>query len=511
MIVAMDTFNGIGKNGTLPWNIPEDLKHFSEITRKTEGEGGKNMVVMGRKTWDSIPLIKRPLKGRVNVVLTTQDLKNTPQYQNIEGQLYFVSRTDSIPTIAMTCGVEKIFIIGGTSVYEAFASQVNKVYVTRVHGDFHCDAYFPSTISPKSISDCECHENYRFETWYLNDAFEQKENVVEKRKEGVKTDMKDDMKVDMNETARDEQGYFNPHDAEYARVLRHVLQNGKKRSDRTGTGTISVFAPDPMRFDISESVPLLTTKKMAWKGIIKELLWFLRGDTDAKILQKQGVRIWDGNTSREFLDKVGLQYEEGIIGAGYGWQFRRFGAPYDQKFADSKNITPEDSKRLGGFDQIAYVDRLLEEDPFSRRIYINLWNANDIDKMALTPCHLGINMYVEEDKVGKRHLSAHIYIRSNDLFLGNPYNIFSYAVFVYIMAKRHDMSPKDLVISFGDAHIYSDHIEQVKEQLDRYSYPAPRLTLSDRIKDISFEEMDVQDFILNDYVSHPAIKAKMSA
>ena len=309
-----------------------------------------------------------------------------------------------------------------------------------------------------------------------------------------------------------ENGIINKHDQAYADLLRHVLENGTPRIDRTGMGTISMFAPNPLRFDISETVPLLTTKKMAWKGIIKELLWFLRGDTDARILQEQGVRIWDGNSTKTFLEKRGLPYEEGILGPVYGWSFRRFGAKYDPAFADSRNITSEDAARLGGADQIKYIENLLKTDPFSRRIYVNLWNPKALNEMALPPCHLSINLYVSEDPNanGVKHLSGHVYIRSNDLFLGNPYNIFSYAVFLYILAKRTDMKPKDLIISIGDAHIYKDHVEQVHEQLGRSSFQAPTLQLADRIKDVDYGDITIDDFILRGYLSHSSIKGSMS-
>jgi len=304
---------------------------------------------------------------------------------------------------------------------------------------------------------------------------------------------------------------MNDHDEKYAELLNYVLEHGHERTDRTGTGTISVFAPNPLRFDISETVPLLTTKKMGWKGIIKELLWFVRGDTDANILKDQGVHIWDGNSSRGFLDARGLSYREGVIGPSYGWCFRTFGAPYNEKYADSKEITDLARKELDGFDQLMYVENLLKSDPFSRRIYMNLWNAKDLDKMALPPCHVGINLYVSEEKDGDKLLSGHIYIRSNDLFLGNPYNIFSYTVFIYILAKRCNMKPKELVISFGDAHIYKDHVEQVKEQLSRTSFSAPRLVLSDRVREADYSELTIDDFSVIGYQSHPAIKAAMSA
>ncbi len=296
----------------------------------------------------------------------------------------------------------------------------------------------------------------------------------------------------------------NDHEKQYLDLLQKILENGNVRRDRTGTGTLSIFAPNPLQFDISQTVPLLTTKRMDWKGIIKELLWFIRGDTDAKILRKQGVRIWDGNTSREFLDQRGLPYDEGILGPGYGWQMRHFGAKYDEKYADSSKC---DFK--GGFDQIAYVENLLKTDPFSRRIYMNYWNAKDLDKMALTPCHVSCQFYVEE-KEGQKLLSSHVYIRSQDFFLGNPYNIFSYTVLTYILAKKCGMFPNRITISFGDVHIYMDHVEQVKEQLMRSPKYPPKLILSESLFTKDYPEISINDFNVIDYDYLPPIKARMS-
>ena len=394
MIVAMDSSNGIGKGGTLPWNIPADLKRFSTITKGTTPFA--NMVVMGRKTWESLPTKSRPLPHRVNVVLTRNpekiDTSEIPP--NMKEFAFFVDDMQQIHAIAQHMQVKTVFIIGGSTVYETFASKVTHAYVTKVHGDYRCDTFFPSVIRPREIYGVGHHPTHCYELWKMPSfAFDNGNN---------------------NTSLRATMTIVNKHDAEYCKLLRYVLEHGIERSDRTGTGTLSIFAPHPPRFDISESVPLLTTKKMGPKGIIKELLWFLRGDTDAKILQRQGVHIWDENTSREFLDKRGLPYEEGVTGPGYGWSFRRFGGDYDERYADSANITPEISSKLGGFDQLMYVENLLKNDPESRRIYMNLWNAKDLSKMALPPCHVGIQFYVSN----KVDLSCHVYIRSNDLFLG---------------------------------------------------------------------------------------------
>jgi len=287
----------------------------------------------------------------------------------------------------------------------------------------------------------------------------------------------------------------------YLNLLKKTLYFGEKRDDRTGTGTISLFG-EQLRFDISTSVPLLTTKKMGPKSIIHELLWFLRGDTNANNLKAVGVNIWDGNTTREFLDSRGLtNYPDGDIGAGYGFQWRHFGTEYG---------TCVDDYTGKGVDQIAYILNELLINPTSRRMYITAWNPSALDTMALPPCHVSAQFYVNIDKTGAKHLSCHMYQRSVDQFLGLPYNIFSYSVLTYIMAKKTGMTPKELIISMGDTHIYNNHIDQVNEQLSRIPYSFPRLQLSDTIITKDFSEITIDDFTILGYVSHPTIKAPMA-
>ncbi len=292
---------------------------------------------------------------------------------------------------------------------------------------------------------------------------------------------------------REETGYLD--------LLRDVLETGVRRADRTGTGTLSLFAPDPLRFNISESIPLYTTKKVPWKMVIKELLWFLRGHTDAALLQEQGVHIWDGHTSESFLRQRGLPYAPGILGPGYGWQWRRFGAPYDESLANA-----DVDANAGGADQIAYIERLLKTDKQSRRIYLNAWNAKDLDQMALVPCHVACQFHVDPND----GLSAHVYMRSNDLFLGNPFNVFSYGVLTHLLALRCGLKPKELVVSFGDAHVYNDHLHQVTEQLKRPVYKPPCLLINDRVRDLEYKDITVDDFVVNNYEHHPALKGVMS-
>jgi len=288
-------------------------------------------------------------------------------------------------------------------------------------------------------------------------------------------------------------------EVQYLDLLKHVLENGRKRSDRTGTGTISTFAHQ-LRFDISQSIPLLTTKKMAWKSVIRELIWFLKGSTDASTLSKQGVHIWDGNTTREFLDTRGLtSLPEGDIGAGYGFQWRHFGATY--------KTCKDEYSELDGCDQVKYVLDMLRKDPTSRRIFMSAWNPLHMDKMALPPCHVSAQFYVDDDK----GLSCHMYQRSVDCFLGLPFNIFSYSVLTYILAEMTGHKPCELIISTGDTHIYIDHVEQVKEQLSRAPLEPPCLRLSDAIKTKHVDELKIEDFELVGYQHHQPIKAKMSA
>lgn len=287
----------------------------------------------------------------------------------------------------------------------------------------------------------------------------------------------------------------------YLGLLEKILNEGNHRGDRTGTGTISLFGQQ-MKFDISNEIPILTTKFVPWKSCIKELIWFLKGQTDVSILQNQGVKIWDGNSSRDFLDKQGLtNLPIGDIGAGYGFQWRHCGADYK---------TCKDNYDGQGFDQVQFILNELKTNPTSRRMYMTAWNPSALNKMALPPCHLSAQFYVEIDDNGDKHLSCQMYQRSVDTFLGCPWNIMSYSVLTYIFAMMCNMKPKELIMCLGDTHIYKNHIEQVKEQLNRQPYPFPKLVLSESIKTKNIDEIEINDFALVDYIYHPAIKGVMA-
>jgi len=261
---------------------------------------------------------------------------------------------------------------------------------------------------------------------------------------------------------------------QYLELLEHVMKNGTEKRDRTGTGTISVFGYQ-MRFDLEQGFPLLTTKKLHLKSIIHELLWFISGDTNIKYLNDKGVRIWN-----EWADK------DGNLGPVYGYQWRSWPA------ADGRKI-----------DQLSNVIESIKRSPDSRRLIVNSWNAGDIEKMALPPCHILFQFYVAKGK-----LSCQLYQRSCDIFLGVPFNIASYALLTLMVARITGLKPGEFIHTLGDAHIYLNHIEQVKLQLSRIPYPLPKMVLNQSVTDIS--GFRYEDFTLTDYIAHPNIKGNIS-
>ncbi|MGB5275945.1 MAG: thymidylate synthase [Gammaproteobacteria bacterium] len=261
---------------------------------------------------------------------------------------------------------------------------------------------------------------------------------------------------------------------QYLDLMRYVRDKGVHKQDRTGTGTLSVFGHQ-MRFDLSEGFPLVTTKKCHIKSIIHELLWFISGDTNIKYLQTHGVRIWN-----EWAD------EHGDLGPVYGYQWRSWPA------VDGRHI-----------DQISQVIEQIRDTPDSRRIIVSAWNVGEIDNMALPPCHMMFQFYVADGK-----LSCQLYQRSADIFLGVPFNIASYALLTMMIAQVCDLAPGDFVHTLGDAHLYTNHLEQADEQLSRNPYPLPVIKINPEAKSIF--DFKYEDFELVGYEAHPHIKATVA-
>lgn len=261
---------------------------------------------------------------------------------------------------------------------------------------------------------------------------------------------------------------------QYLDMLRHVREHGLRKTDRTGTGTLSVFGYQA-RFDLSQGFPLVTTKKLHLKSIIYELLWFLKGDTNVKYLQDHGVSIWD-----EWAD------ENGELGPIYGKQWRSWPGP------DGKTI-----------DQISRTLDLIRRNPDSRRIIVNAWNVGELEQMSLTPCHALFQFWVGEGK-----LSCQLYQRSADVFLGVPFNIASYALLTHMFAQQCDLEPGEFIWTGGDTHLYLNHLKQADEQLAREPYPLPKLAI--QRKPPSIFEYEYEDFQVVDYQAHPSIKAPIA-
>ena len=261
--------------------------------------------------------------------------------------------------------------------------------------------------------------------------------------------------------------------------MRHVRENGNKKEDRTGTGTLSVFGYQ-MRFNLREGFPMVTTKKCHLKSIVHELLWFLSGDTNIKYLQNNGVRIWN-----EWAD------DEGNLGPVYGSQWRSW-PTIDKSGANGEHV-----------DQISQIIDQIKNNPDSRRIIVSAWNVGEIENMALPPCHMMFQFYVADGK-----LSCQLYQRSADIFLGVPFNIASYALLTMMVAQACDLAPGDFVHTLGDAHLYSNHLEQADEQLSRKPFPLPVMKINPEVKSIF--DFTFDDFELVGYEAHPHIKATVA-
>ncbi|KUI53073.1 Thymidylate synthase [Cytospora mali] len=309
---------------------------------------------------------------------------------------------------------------------------------------------------------------------------------------------------------------------QYLDLVREILDDGEHRPDRTGTGTYSIFAPRPLKFSLNRDgtpiYPLLTTKRVFHRAVLAELLWFVSGATSSLSLSEQGVKIWDGNGSREFLDSVGLGHREaGDLGPVYGFQWRHFGAEYVDARTDYTGQ---------GVDQLAEVVHKLRTNPYDRRIIMSAWNPADLKKMALPPCHMFAQFYVsyprsrtaatageEEGEVGgekpKGHLHCQLYQRSCDMGLGVPFNIASYALLTHMIAHVCDLVPGSLTQVMGDAHVYCDHVDALRTQLEREPRDFPELEIK-REKGGSIDGWKVEDFEVKGYNPHKTIAMKMS-
>jgi len=524
----MDLNGGIGLNGTLPWSIPKDLQHYGAVSRFIQPERRYvensflqtncigpniksnvnlfqnqhqqkkkiNINIMGRKTYYSIPDKHKPLKDRINLVITSKarELKNDP----VKNLFYVKDFTEmerfcqdfSDGTLSKDLNVHnyefnEAFVTGGVTICEEFCrneslkDQVKTLYLTFIHSEVKCDVFWkvPEYFQTVSISKTEVHKGlvYDFRV-FVNKNLLGKVNI-------------DELVV------YDSLTRHAPHEEyQYLNHIQDIIKSGKEKTDRTGTGTFSKFGLT-MKFDCSMTFPLLTTKDTYWKGIVEELLWFVKGCTSNKALQEKKVKIWDGNSTREYLDSIGLsEREEGDLGPVYGFQWRHSGADYTTMHEDYTGK---------GVDQLGEVISTIMKNPDSRRIIICAWNPSDLKKMALPPCHVLCQFYVNDGVV-----SLQMYQRSCDMGLGVPFNIASYALLLRMVCHVTGTKPGEFIHVLGDAHVYKNHIEPLKQQLEREPYPFPVLEINPDVKDIN--DFKYSDFKLVGYKHHQKIKMEMA-
>jgi dihydrofolate reductase/thymidylate synthase len=474
IIVAVNSVTkGIGYNGTLSWrSYPADMKWFRTCTIGN----GNNAVIMGRKTWESIPEKYRPLVGRKNIILTRN------QNYDITGMANTII-SDSLNNALKICKESKIaevYVAGGEQIYE------NAVKHPLCHGVFITE-----------INTNNDDQKY--------DVFFDLDRIV-KKYSWLNYKITNTSQLDVNCTlytyVRD-----NIDERQYTNTLKELVELNAFKSNRTGIPTSSVFGK-LMKYNLRDGiVPVLTTKSVPVRMVIEELLFFIRGQTDNKILQEKNVHIWDGNTTRKFLDSRGLtDYPEGTLGPMYGFNWRHFGAKYTGPTADYTGQ---------GVDQLAMVIDTIKSDPFSRRLIVSAFDPTTVNKCVLYPCHLQFQFIVEPDATGSpKYLSCMMYQRSADMFLGVPFNITSYAILTHMVAKICGLEAKEFVHTIADCHLYNNHFDQAKEQISRTPRGFPNISFSDRIcelgKNLTIDDFTTEDIVINDYYPRERIAALMA-
>ncbi len=428
IIYARGVNGEFGFENKLPWNIPDDLKHFKQIT-------SNSTIIMGYNTFKSLPSL---LPNRKHIIITSKEIKDVTTYKTFNDCLKEKG---------------KKFVIGGKQLIEHVL-------------EYHCqyiDTLYETIITSKTSIKADVFLDLQL----LN--FDQYKTSV------ISTGNTDEYSFTIYKRTLD----HNKEERTYLNLMSELLAIQHQRQNRTNIATLSKFGT-MLTFDISDSFPLFTTRTIFFRGVFEELMWFIRGQTDSKILEKKNIFIWKGNTSREFLDSRNLQHlEEGSIGKGYGYQWRK-----------------------SGVDQLAYVINLLKTDPNSRRILLSAWNPSELDQMVLPPCHYAIQFYVEDGK-----LHSLFNMRSCDLFHGFPFNIASYSLLTLMLGEICGYSVGTIKCCLGDYHIYSSHIDSIEEQIQRNTRKFPKLVFKKHHTDI--EKYEFEDVELIDYKPHPTIKTDM--
>lgn len=447
VILATTKSGGIGLNGRMAWRCSEEQKLFRAKTENC-------VLIVGRKTAQNLPKLEK----RTIYCISKNKTLRTSSYKN---RVTLFESLDDALNSANGLG-KKVFVAGGaqlyTLVFKDYLNQVSTVHMSIMNKEFMTDVSVQFNKTNFLIEDVYRAEEF---THYVYSPGKTSET-------------------------------------QYLSLLEDVMKNGVPRDGRNGE-TLAKFT-EHLKFDLRDGFPLLTTKRMFWKGIVEELLFFLRGETDSTILEEKGIKIWSGNTDRKFLDSHGFQNRKtGVMGPMYGYQWRKFGAEYD----DEKSCA-----KANGVDQLSEVVDQIRDYPHSRRHLVVDYNPAQAKQGVLYPCHsLVLQFFVDRE-----FIDMFCYNRSSDLFLGLPFNIASSSLLLEIIANATELTPRYLNLTLGDSHIYKDHFEAVTKQIDRTCYKMPKVTIKKdlfTVKDI--ESLTIDDFELSDYSCHPGIKAPMIA
>jgi len=487
LIVAIDMNGGIGNNGTIPWNLTEDMAFFQDVTTRQYEKGMTNVIIMGKNTWLSIPEKFRSLTNRITIVVSStlkqEDLENE---NKTKAETYIVPTLNSALELCNEKNLKQIFICGGKKIYDEAMRTLSfqNIYLTKIKNSYACDTHIDMSLLEELI--LKSHLSFNRKLTLLDT----------KNNSEVKVSFRClTSKLDKN----------NQEEMNYLNIIETILNQGHRRQTRNAI-TFSTFG-ECLKFDLKNGFPLLTTKKVFFRGVFEELLFFLRGDTNTKHLSDKGVKIWEPNTSREFLNSMGFRhYEEGDMGAMYGQQLKHFNAKY---YGMNYDYTGQ------GIDQIKYCIDLLKKDPYSRRIVMTTYNPEQAFQGVLFPCHgLTILFNVEE---GHR-LSCMMTQRSADYICGVPFNIASYALLIHMICEviNNDGSytgdkfiPGRLIMNFGDTHIYEEHKQAALKQLLRTPYQFPQMKIKKQMKELT--DIVFEDIELENYTSYPILSVKMVA
>jgi len=473
IIVSCDVNGGIStKDNIIPWQISDDLKFFKSVTSEIKQNGQFNALIVGRVTAETLPKNLFKNDRRLYVITHRKNFYLDADYKICDS-------LDAAILLAQNDGANNIFCIGGAKIYEMAMrnAMFTTIYLTYINHDYYCDG-------------ARINLDYIFENFSKHST---KVIIKESKYFGID--------YSITKITR------NVGENKYLDLIRTVLKKGDLRMTRPGINAVSCFGRYikinlRSRCDLN-LLPMLTTKFVSLRIILAELFWFLSGESSIDKLRNNNVHIWDGNTSREYLDSVGLyEYVEGETGPIYGWQWRHYGAPYTPvAYRNANWVAPK------GVDQITELIKSLRNDPTGRRHILCAWNPEQNDEMVLPPCHMMAQWYIKNN-----YLKCMMTMRSADIGLGLPYNMVSYSLLTHMIARVLKLKGGSLLINIGDAHIYENHIDALKMQVERQARDFPILTFSEKSANYeNIDEFDYDDFILSEYYPEKKIKMQMAA